>query len=296
LCFSSEDELDQLICLDFKTLRIEPTHYTIRTSHIEESPLKSWTFEGSDDEISWTEIDRRENTHDLNSWRTAKTFVVSRSGSFGRIRLRQIGLNHSGSNCLALEAFELFGEVAGLPDDAMKLRFPAAPRFPFTWAPFNGVISHLTAKCDGNVHEKGIVEITASSVFGTNYPRNAVDFRDNGLCFSSEDEPDQLICLDFKTLRIEPTHYTIQTGSENYLKSWAVEGSDDGASWTEIDRRENTNDLNSWRTAKTFVVSRSGSFERIRLRQTGRNHSGSNCLALEAFELFGRLLGCPMTL
>jgi hypothetical protein len=43
-----------------------------------------------------------------------KTFAISQSGSFGRIRLRQNGPNHEGNNCLVLSAFEVFGAVAGL--------------------------------------------------------------------------------------------------------------------------------------------------------------------------------------
>jgi hypothetical protein len=91
----------------------------------------------------------------------------------------------------------------------VKFCFPAVPAFPFTRAPFNGVISYLTVKCSGNVHDRGVVEITASSVSYTDYPRNTADLGTNS-DFWSEDEPGQWICLDFKTLRIEPTHNTIQ--------------------------------------------------------------------------------------
>jgi hypothetical protein len=52
--------------------------------------------------------------------------------------------------------------------------------FLFTSDPLGGLISHLTAKCSGNVHDKGVVEITASSLeFATHAkfaPRNAADF------------------------------------------------------------------------------------------------------------------------
>jgi hypothetical protein len=36
----------------------------------------------------------------------------------------------------------------------------------------------LSAKGRGNIHDKGVIEIIASSVFGTNYPRNAADLDD----------------------------------------------------------------------------------------------------------------------
>jgi hypothetical protein len=248
--------------------------------------MKSWAVEGSNDEASWTEIDRRENNKDLNGKMAVKTFAVSRSRSFRRIRLLQTGPNHRGDNCLRLSAFELFGTIAGLPDDFAKFCFPMAP--------FKGIISHLTAKCGGNVHDRGIVEITASSAhqddFGDYAPRNIADLGTYSF-FRSENKPGQWICLDFKTVRIEPTHYTIRTGKLGHLKSWAVEGSDDGVSWTEIDRRENNSDLSRWGAVKTFAISQSVSFKRIRLCQTGLNFSGSNSLALEAFEVFGAVAG-----
>jgi hypothetical protein len=36
-----------------------------------------------------------------------------------------------------------------------------------------GIISHLTAKCSGNIHQRCVVKITASSVSNTDYPWNA---------------------------------------------------------------------------------------------------------------------------
>jgi hypothetical protein len=130
-----------------------------------------------------------------------------------------------------------------------------------------------------------VVEITASS--SSDIAWNAAGLGVY-LSFWSKNEPGQWICWDFKALRIEPTHYTIRSSN---LKSWAVEGSNDGASWTEIDRRENNSDFSAPAAVKTFAVERSGSFGRICLRQIDQNHSGNNHLALSAFELFGAVAG-----
>jgi hypothetical protein len=93
-------------------------------------------------------------------------------------------------------------------------------------------------------------------------PRNAADFGNKDSFFWSQDKPGQWICWDFKALKVEPTHYTIRTYDSPtnwyHLKSWAVEGSDDGASWTEIDRRENNSDLNTKLAVKTFAAARPG--------------------------------------
>jgi hypothetical protein len=146
-------------------------------------------------------------------------------------------------------------------------------------------------KCGGNVHDKGAVEITASSVANKyREPQNAADL-ETDLPFLSDNKPDQWIFRDFKVLRIDPTHSTIGTcgawSNWEHLKSWAVEGSDGGASSTEINRRENNNDLNTPLAMKTFVVTRSGSFRRICLCQTDSNYRGNNYVVLNAFEVFG---------
>jgi hypothetical protein len=173
--------------------------------------------------------------------------------------------------------------------------FETADEIRFWSETCKGGSSSRRAKCGGNVHGRGAVEMTASSVYGTFSPRNAADLGTKYSYFFSENEPGQCICLDFKTIRIEPMHYTVRTwnGDPNnsHLKSWAVEGSDDGASWTEIDRRENNGDLNDKWAMKTFAVARSGSFRRIRLRQTGPNHSSHNYLVLTAFDVFGAVAG-----
>jgi hypothetical protein len=155
-------------------------------------------------------------------------------------------------------------------------------KFQFTSNPLGGLFSHLTAKCGGNVHEKGAVEFTANCIHDPSWchPRNVANFRDNSL-FHSKDEPGVRVCCDFKALRIYPTQYTLQT----------YDGSCDGASWMEIDRRENNGDLNASEAVKTFAVARSGLFRMIHLRQTGPNYNGNNYVIFCGFEVFGTVVG-----
>jgi hypothetical protein len=65
-----------------------------------------------EDGVLWTELDWQENNGDLNSKLVEKAFAVSEHGRFGKIRLRQVGSNHSGNYVLTLQAFELFGSLA----------------------------------------------------------------------------------------------------------------------------------------------------------------------------------------
>jgi hypothetical protein len=83
-------------------------------------------------------------------------------------------------------------------------------QFPFTSDLLGGLVSHLTAKCGGNVHAKGAVEITASSASSEdNVPETVADFGTDS-CFMTDNKPSQWICWNFKALRLEPTHYTIR--------------------------------------------------------------------------------------
>jgi hypothetical protein len=164
-------------------------------------------------------------------------------------------------------------------------------------SPLSGVIAHLTCRFGGNVHERGVVGITANrpvNAESCNAPMNLADLGTDSY-FHSVNEPNQSICYDFKEMKIRPTHYSVRmypAGRNSYhLKNWVIEGSTDGASWSEIDRRENNTDLNSSLAIKTFEVAKIATFWMIRLRQIGQNHRGDHYLIFTSFELFGSLMG-----
>jgi hypothetical protein len=164
-------------------------------------------------------------------------------------------------------------------------------------SPLSGIIAHLTSQFSGNIHDRGVVTITANRPI-SNYPsyaaKNVADLGTDSY-FRSANEPNQWICFDFKAMKIRPTHYSVRTcsGGPNtiHLKNWVIEGSADGTSWNEIDRRENNTDLNNSYAVKTFNVCRVDTFQMIRLRQIGLNHQNYNHLIFTAFELFGSLIG-----
>jgi hypothetical protein len=47
-------------------------------------------------------------------------------------------------------------------------------------APMNGIISYLASKCNGNVHEKGIIKVAASSEYSLYPAKNVADLRNRG--------------------------------------------------------------------------------------------------------------------
>jgi hypothetical protein len=147
----------------------------------------------------------------------------------------------------------------------------------------DGIISSHTQKRRGNVQDKGIVTVTSKSAYGDGCSlRNIVDVA-SLLLFNSKDEPGQWVCWDFRELRIKPTHYTIKSW---ILKSWLVESSLDGDTWTEIDRKTGSEDFKVYGVA-SFAVSESAECRFIRLTQTGKTHDGHDYLAISAFEFFG---------
>jgi hypothetical protein len=150
-----------------------------------------------------------------------------------------------------------------------------------------GIISYLTKKHGGNVHEKRIVTITSKSVIDNPYPPTNVADLTSDRWFNAKNEPGQWVCWDFREMRVRPTHYTIRAA---LVKSWVVEGSLDGASWTEIDRQRNNQDFKGWRAAMaSFAVSKPAECRFIRLTQTDKNHDRNDYLVLRGVEFFGRL-------
>jgi hypothetical protein len=149
----------------------------------------------------------------------------------------------------------------------------------------DGIISHLTKKHGGNVHEKGIVRITAKSVYDDALYglKNVADLASDS-SFVSENQPGQWICWDFVKSRIRPTHYTVRA---TVPKSWILEGSLDGASWTEIDRQTDNQDFNL--DTGSFSVANAGEFRFIRLTQAGKTAQHCDTLGLKAVEFFGSL-------
>jgi hypothetical protein len=163
-------------------------------------------------------------------------------------------------------------------------------------SPLDGIIAHLTREHHGNVHEVGVVNVTASSVYDScREPKHAVDMTEN-CCFGTGNIANGWLCYDFKTSRICPTHYSIRSWNNPWgtgldLISWVIEISKDGETWQEVDRHHND---------RTFVGGAVGSFaiskpcdpsRFVRLRQTGKNsNGGSDYLVITSFELFGHLI------
>jgi hypothetical protein len=104
------------------------------------------------------------------------------------------------------------------------------------------ILRHLKGKCGGNVHEKGVVNITSSSD-QSNKCWQVADYGWNGY-WMSQPVSNSWICFDFKQRKLSLQHYTLKSGNvgAHYPIQWEIEGSEDGNSWNCLDSR-NTRDL-----------------------------------------------------
>jgi hypothetical protein len=83
----------------------------------------------------------------------------------------------------------------------------SSQRFSPSGKSLDGIISYLTGKCGGNVHDNSLISVTVSGV--TDHPKNAVDLRNRSTYFQSRDEPNSWICYDFKAMEVTSIHYSI---------------------------------------------------------------------------------------
>jgi hypothetical protein len=167
-----------------------------------------------------------------------------------------------------------------------KLRYSGtiSPRDGF---PLDGIIAHLARFYDGNVHERGVVNVSTSSAHSSGFDgRKAVEF-DQQAYFQSGQPTNQWLCYDFKDRRIELTGYSIAAFPNYYLGSWVVEGSEDGSEWVALDERNNNDEANSGHPIATFTLDPGVPSRYIRLRQTGKAANDSDYLILFGFEVFG---------
>jgi hypothetical protein len=162
-------------------------------------------------------------------------------------------------------------------------------------APFKGIIWYLTTKYGGNVHDRRIIEVTQSSEFNTSGSygaKNCVDLHSSSFSLTSN-QPNQWLSFDFKCMRVKATHYSIRTrtdiGANSFNpRSWLIEVSDEGASWREVSRETEDQNVNGANLSHTFSISNPMMGRFLRFRQIA-THCQRHYLTLQRVELFGDL-------
>jgi hypothetical protein len=160
--------------------------------------------------------------------------------------------------------------------------------------PLKGIIHHLTLECGWNVHDRGVVSITADRPYSDNpgfAAKNIADLEADSH-FDCANAKDMWVCYDFKDMKVILTDYSIRSAyfeADRNLKAWVIEFSADGQNWTEADRRENREELHAKNVVRSFAVSKQAVGRYVRLRQIGVNHNGNCDTCTSGFELFGAL-------
>jgi hypothetical protein len=172
-----------------------------------------------------------------------------------------------------------------------QFNFPFNPK-----VELDGIIAGLTRQVDGNVADKGVVDVNASGCLDPArfLPKFAADLLSNSVFVSTKD-PNQWLAYDFKERKVRITHYAIRSRfdgwvNSNNLKSWVIEVSQDGNDWTIVDEKQDNNDLNGTNLVKAYELKEEVEARQVRLRQTGPAHSGKYFLAISGFEVFGTVI------
>ncbi|KAK8845880.1 hypothetical protein M9Y10_020806 [Tritrichomonas musculus] len=178
------------------------------------------------------------------------------------------------------------------------------PRFNYDGHPehqFEGIISHLTKECGGNVQDKNVVKITASSTYSNYYPKYAADLTDDQHYYFSNSQPNTWLKYDFQKLKVRPNSYSIRSRHDDgqkgcHLRCWVIEGSNSGNEddWKILDTQSGITDLDDRNATYTFDIDpplgQNDFYRFLRIRQTGTNTAGSNYLAVSALEFFGSIM------
>lgn len=176
---------------------------------------------------------------------------------------------------------------------------------------FNGILSFLTTKTGGNIHDNDTIEITASSVhhkkaklvksLGTYEPKimldnlkepnkSATDF------YAPEDGiNDFWVCFDFKNYRVQINGYLVKSNrfwDVSKAKNWVIEISDDGQKWIEIDKKTECSSLRGNDAVEYFEIESQLKFPRFcRFRHIGECWKGTKnngYVGISFIEFYGK--------
>lgn len=135
---------------------------------------------------------------------------------------------------------------------------------------FDGIIKQLTLKARGNLHDKGIIEVTSNSINSNNHPKNLLT-SDSKYYSAKNGVKNFWVLFNFKKFEIEISSYSIRSFDfpVGHIKNWVLEISNDGENFEEIDEHSNCEDLNQLLVTKTFSVKKNHFSRFVRFRHIG---------------------------
>ena len=159
---------------------------------------------------------------------------------------------------------------------------------------FDGILSYLTKQTNGNVQTNGTVEIKCSFLCCGSL-ESLVNYDDPSQRIHIRGKPSPYwIQIDFKGRKVQINSYMIRSNDDGgrFLKSWAVEISEDGSSWEKVDEQINNYDLKGNQKTKLFTLSgdMTKPFRFIRIISNKENHYNNNGFSLGNLELYGKII------
>lgn len=156
-----------------------------------------------------------------------------------------------------------------------------------------GIMKHLACHTCGNIHSNGTITITANSLpCNSMYPQNFVDCYSNSYCYAADSSV--TILFDFKQMKVQLSHYSVQSASDHFMKNWFLETSDDLIHWVTIDPKRNCanlrgSDFISRYPVKSHEFSRFIRYQHERPSWPSESNQSSQHLCIKNIEFFGKL-------
>lgn len=136
-----------------------------------------------------------------------------------------------------------------------------------------------------------IINVSSNSILNSScMPSNVINYTDCNY-YASLDKKDSYICFDFLDSKIQIQSYLIRSCSDNYLKNWILEGSNDNINWDYIDLIENDDGLKASGVRCVYLVywNKDKYYRYIRLKQNGLNWNDNYKMEISFMEFYGRI-------
>lgn len=145
---------------------------------------------------------------------------------------------------------------------------------------------------DGIIRQMQVPVFSASSIYSDEYRPEILAGEPSDSYFCSKNGPQEWVMMDFGKLQLTLSHYALrawQSASNRVCpRSWTIEGSNDGITWSEVDTVDDDESLASDGAEKIFQVKVHAAFSMFRFMQRKANSRRNPVLALAAIELFGK--------
>ena len=122
---------------------------------------------------------------------------------------------------------------------------------------------------------------------------NIYNYKENTFYESSRSIENATLYFDFKSNKIQITDYALKSStSDNHLKNWVVEVSNDKEKWKIIDTHTNDPTLNNQSVKAVFSVNGNDDtfYRYVQIRQTGVSWYNNGYLHISRIEFFGKLM------